>query len=164
MNADAEVMEHLPAVMTASESAASIVRMKEHFRRHGFGSWALELPGVAPFAGYVGLQVVGFEASFTPAVEIAWRIARRFWGNGYVTLAARVALDAAFGPLGLREVVSFTVPANARSWRVMERLGMRRSPDDDFDHPRLPEGHRLRRHILYRITANEWTDAERRRT
>jgi RimJ/RimL family protein N-acetyltransferase len=104
----------------------------------------------------VGLSVPRFEAPFTPCVEIGWRLARAHWGRGYATEAARAALGHAFGPLGLGEVVAFTVPANVPSRAVMTRLGMTRTPADDFDHPLLPEGHPLRRHVLYRIARADW--------
>ena len=104
------------------------------------------------FAGYVGLAVPRFDAPFMPAVEIGWRLARDQWGRGYASEGARRVLHFAFAEAGLAEVVSFTVPANRRSWSVMERIGMVRDPDGDFDHPLLPIGHRLRRHGLWRIT------------
>jgi RimJ/RimL family protein N-acetyltransferase len=111
------------------------------------------VPGVTSFAGFVGFVVPRFEAHFTPCVEIGWRLAQQHWGRGYVAEAARAALRYGFDTLRFVEVVSFTVPANVRSRRVMERLGMRHDPADDFDHPLLPEGHHLRRHVLYRIHA-----------
>jgi RimJ/RimL family protein N-acetyltransferase len=158
LNADPVVMEYMPAPLTRAESDAMVDRIERHFEAHGFGLWALEVPGEVPFAGYVGLSVPRFEASFTPCVEIGWRLARAHWGRGYATEAAAVVLRAAFGPLGLNEVVSFTVPDNFRSRRVMERIGMRHDPTEDFDHPLLPEGHRLRRHVLYRLTRQEWAE------
>jgi len=154
-------MEHLPAVLTREESEAAVARIDAHLAAHGFTFWAVEVPGVLPFAGFVGLVVPKFDAHFTPCVEIGWRLAREHWGKGYAVEAARVALRAAFGPLGLREVVSLTVPGNVRSRRVMERLGMLHAPADDFDHPLLPEGHRLRRHVLYRIAREEWPELQR---
>jgi RimJ/RimL family protein N-acetyltransferase len=111
----------------------------------------VEIPGVTPFAGFIGLAVPTFEQHFTPCVEIGWRLAAEHWGRGYATEGARVALEYGFQTLGLGEIVSFTVPGNLRSRRVMERIGMVHNPADDFDHPALPEGHRLRRHVLYRI-------------
>src|SRR5438552_3901183 len=110
-------------------------------------------PPSPPFAGFVGLSVPRFESHFTPCVEIGWRLAAPYWGRGYATEGARAALAVGFETLGLGEIVSSTVPANLRSRRVMEKIGMARDPDDDFDHPALPEGHRLRRHVLYRIAA-----------
>jgi RimJ/RimL family protein N-acetyltransferase len=155
LNADPEVMKHLPAQLTRDESDATVTRIDAHLAAHGFTFWAVEVPGEAPFVGFVGLVVPKFEAHFTPCIETGWRLAREHWGKGYAVEAATVALRAAFGPLGFREVVALTVPTNVRSRRVMERLGMHHSPADDFDHPLLPEGHRLRRHVLYRITQEE---------
>jgi ribosomal-protein-alanine N-acetyltransferase len=155
LNADPLVMRHMPGVLGAEESAAMAARVRGHFEEHGWGLWAVEVAGGEPFIGFVGLMHVPFEAHFTPAVEIGWRLAAAHWGHGYATEGARAALRHAFGPLGLREVISMTVQANERSWRVMERLGMTRTPADDFDHPRLPEGHPLRRHVLYRLRATD---------
>jgi len=153
MSADSGVMEYLPA---ADEGWAA--RARAHWDEHGFGQWVVELPDEANFIGVVGLDIVGYEAPFTPAVEVAWRLARPYWGRGYATEAARAALDYGFGELGLQEIVALTVPANQRSRRVMERLGMTRRPEDDFDHPRMPEGP-LRRHVLYRLSKLEGTEA-----
>ena len=110
----------------------------------------MEAPGDAPFIGSVGLRHVSFAASFVPAVEIGWRLARAHWGQGYATEAAHAALAHAFGPLDLPEVVRFAVPGNLASRRVMERIGMTHDPKDDFDYPLLPEGHPFRRLVLYR--------------
>lgn len=151
LNADPAVMESFPGTLPRRESDRLAARIQEHFVRHGFGLWALEAPGRAAFVGFVGLSVPAFEAPFTPCIEIGWRLARAHQGLGYATEAARAALAYAFGPLALGEVVSFTVPANRASRRVMEKLGMTRDPRDDFDHPTLPTGHPLRRHVLYRI-------------
>ncbi|MGE5192791.1 MAG: GNAT family N-acetyltransferase [Deltaproteobacteria bacterium] len=150
LNADLRVMEFFPAVRTRAETVEQVARIREHFDRHGFGNWAVEAPGVAPFIGFVGLGIPRFEASFTPCVEIGWRLAFEQWGRGYATEAARAALEFGFDKLGLDEIVSFTVPTNHRSRRVMERLGMTHSSSEDFDHPLVPEGHPLRRHVLYR--------------
>jgi RimJ/RimL family protein N-acetyltransferase len=151
MNADPRVMEHFPAVYSRDESDAAAGRIAAHFAERGFGLWAVEIPGIAPFVGFIGLNVPSFEAHFTPCVEIGWRLAADFWGCGYATEGARAALQYGFGELKLDEIVSMTVPANQRSWHVMEKLGMTRDPGDDFDHPRVPAGHPLQRHVLYRI-------------
>lgn len=150
LNADPVAMRFMPGVMTRAETLALIARIEEHFRVHGFGIWAVEVPGVAPFVGYLGLQRVGFGAPFTPAVEIGWRLMPDFWGKGYATEGARAVLRYGFEKINLDQIVSFTVPANKASWSVMERIGMTRDVGGDFDHPRLPVGHKLRRHILYR--------------
>jgi RimJ/RimL family protein N-acetyltransferase len=153
LNADPAVMEFFPKLLDRAESDALAARIRAHFDRRGFGLWAVEAPGVADFIGFVGLCVPGFEAHFTPCVEIGWRLARPYWGRGYATEAARGALEYGFRRLAIAEIVSFTVPANQRSRNVMERIGMTRSPADDFDHPALPAGHPLRRHVLYRANA-----------
>ncbi len=151
MNADPRVMEHLPAPLSRPESDAFVRdRIVPQLGELGFGLWAVEVPGVAPFVGYVGLLVHTFEADFTPCVEIGWRLAFAHWGYGYATEAARLALAYGFAEAGLEEIVSFTVPSNRRSIAVMERLGMAYA--GEFDHPRLPEGHALRRHVLYRLS------------
>ena len=153
LNADPRVMEHFPSALSREQSDALAARIEAHFDAHGFGLWALEIPGVAAFAGFVGLAIPRFEARFTPCVEIGWRLAAEHWGCGYATEAARAALAFGFEKLALAEIVSFTVPGNQRSRRVMEKIGMQRRPEDDFDHPGLPAGHALRRHVLYRIAA-----------
>jgi len=156
LNADPRVMEFFPRVLDRAESDAHAARISAHFTHHGFGLWAVEAPGRADFIGFAGLAVPSFDAHFTPSVEIGWRLAPEHWGNGYATEAARAALAFGFRDLALDEIVSFTVPANWPSRRVMERLGMKRSAADDFEHPALPEGHLLRPHVLYRLTRVEW--------
>lgn len=151
LNADPEVMEFFPSTLARGASDDQAARIRAHLRDHGFGFWAVEVPGVSAFVGFLGLAVPTFDAPFMPAVEIGWRIARAYWNRGYATEGARAALGIAFERLRLDEVVSFTVVANARSRRVMERAGMQHDPDGDFDHPRIAEGHPLRRHVLYRI-------------
>jgi len=150
MHADPRVMEFLFKTLDRAESDAVAQRDREHFERHGFGRWGVEVIATGQFVGLVGLKVPNFEAHFTPCVEVGWRLAHEHWGHGYATEAAQAALDFAFGPLGLAEVVSFTTSKNLPSRRLMERLGMTRSPADDFDHPNLPADSSLRRHVLYR--------------
>jgi RimJ/RimL family protein N-acetyltransferase len=156
LNADPGVMEHMIAPLSRQESDGMVDGIREHFDRHGFGLWAVEAPGSAPFIGFVGLMVPSFQAHFTPAVEIGWRLGRRWWGHGYATEGARAALRYGFTTAGLDELVSFTVPANVRSWNVMKRIGMTRDPEEDFDHPRVPLGHPNRRHVLYRLPRQRW--------
>jgi RimJ/RimL family protein N-acetyltransferase len=152
MNADREVMRFFPAPLSRAESDAFIDRIERQFDERGFGLWAVEIPGVAPFIRDVGLSVPRFEAHFMPAVEVGWRLDRPFWGRGYATEAARAATADAFERIGLKQIVSFTIPINLPSIRVMERLGMTRNPDDDFDHPGVPARHPYRRHVLYRLS------------
>ena len=151
LNADPEVMRHFPETLDRAESEASVRRIRSHFDEHGFGPWAVEIPGVTGFAGFVGLMTPGFEAHFTPCVEVGWRLARPYWGQGYATEAAEASLNYAWKVLALNQIVALTTLGNLRSRAVMERIGMTRSPDDDFDHPKLPTDHPLARHVLYRI-------------
>jgi ribosomal-protein-alanine N-acetyltransferase len=159
LNADPEVMRHFPSTLTAAQSDELIDIIERRFA-HGYGLWAVEVPGTAPFIGFVGLNRAPFEAHFTPAVEVGWRLAAQHWGRGYATEAARAAMTFGFDTVGLDEIVSFTVPANAPSRAVMERLGMTRDERDDFDHPNLDEGHPLRRHVLYRRSRRSWQAEE----
>jgi RimJ/RimL family protein N-acetyltransferase len=168
LNDDPAVMEFMPRRLTRDESDAFAARIRAVIEQRGWGLWAVEVRAGAKaraagqigpaariagvrFIGYVGLSVPGFEASFTPCVEIGWRLAKEHWGHGYASEAAGLCLRFAFEKLRLEEVVSFTVPLNKRSIGVMERIGMRRNADDDFDHPKLAPGHPLRRHVLYRL-------------
>jgi RimJ/RimL family protein N-acetyltransferase len=159
LNADPRVMEFLPGPLSRAESDAVAARIEAHFEQYGFGLWAVEVPGVTPFAGFVGLNVPGFQAHFTPCIEIGWRLAMQYWGCGYATEAARATLAFGFNELQLQQIVSFTVPNNLRSRRVMDRIGMTHDTQADFDHPALPEGHPLRRHVLYRISRANWQDS-----
>jgi RimJ/RimL family protein N-acetyltransferase len=151
LNADPRVMEFFPKTYSADESAEGMARIRGHFATHGFGLWALQPIAGGPIIGMAGLAVPHFQAHFTPCVEVGWRLAVEHWGRGYATEAARAALAFGFGRLGLLEIVSFTTTHNWRSRRVMERLGMSYTPDDDFLHPGIPDGHALRPHVLYRL-------------
>jgi RimJ/RimL family protein N-acetyltransferase len=182
MNADPRVMEFLIGPLSREESDRLVDHIQAHFQQHGFGLFAAELreassrttepdsPKTSPrprlssassavsFIGFIGLAVPAFEAHFTPCVEIGWRLAPAHWGCGLATEGARAVLRYAFETLALEEVVSLTVPANLASRRVMEKVGMTHSPADDFDHPLLPPGHPLRRHVLYRLRRAAWKE------
>lgn len=144
LNADPVVMEHFPAPLTREQSDALVDRIEAHFAEHGYGLWALEAGGT--FVGFTGLVWQTYPASFTPALEVGWRLARSAWGHGYATEAATAAL--ARGLQEVDSVVSTTALTNLRSQRVMQRLGLRR--ELEFDHPLVPEGHPVRPHVLYR--------------
>ena len=158
MSADPEVMEFFPALLSREESAQAIGRIEEHYREYGFCFFAAEWIGRAPFIGFIGIAHVLFEAPFTPAIEIGWRLARPYWGHGLATEGAQAMLSYAFRNLGLEQIVSFAVPGNIRSRRVMEKIGMRHEHAGNFEHPHLPAGHPLRRHVLYRLTRTEWAE------
>lgn len=152
LNADPQVMEFMPRALSREESHSVIERIEKNFKEHGFGLFATELTKSHTFIGFIGLAIPSFQASFNPCVEIGWRLAYEHWGNGYATEGARAVLEFAFTELNLREVMSFTVTANLRSRRVMERIGMKFI--EEFEHPSLPEAHPLRRHVLYAIAKN----------
>lgn len=156
MNADPVVMEFFPSTLARADSDALVRRIEERFEDRGYGLWAVEVVGVAPFIGFVGLNPTEWEAHFTPAVEVGWRLAKEYWGQGYATEAAREALRFGFEEVGLDEIVSFTSEGHLASRAVMERLGMTRDPIDDFDNPKVPEGSPLRRHVLYRLRRTGW--------
>lgn len=157
LNADPVVMEHMQGTMSRDRSDAFIDRIEAHWADQGWGLWAVEVPGVAPFIGYVGLWPADYVTG-EPMVEVGWRLARAHWGHGYVTEAAREALRFGFDEVGLEEIVSFTVPQNERSWRVMERIGLVREPARDFDHPLVDAVAypHLVRHVFYRLDRARW--------
>jgi RimJ/RimL family protein N-acetyltransferase len=157
MNADPEVMRHFTKTLDRAESDSFMERINAHQAEHGYSFWAIERHGEPGAIGLCGLARVPWEASFTPAVEIGWRLATAHQRQGYAEEAARITLAHGFGPLELSEIVAFTIPGNIRSWGLMERLGMRR--DGGFEHPRLPEGHLMRQHVLYRLTRRDWIDS-----
>ena len=159
-NADPQVMAFFPECLDRAESDQLVERIEAHFAQYGYGWWALELKDNGAFIGYVGLQVCDFEAPFTPAVAIGWRLGADYWEEGYAHEAADAVLALAFEGLRLEEVVAFTVPANEHSLGLMQRLGMRRDPRDDFEHPHLPAGHPLRAHVLYRLTHKQWREGQ----
>ena len=149
MNRDAAVMEFLGEPLTRPGSDELAERCERELAENGWGPWAVERLEDGQFIGFVGLHAVGTHLPFAPAIEIAWRLAAAAWGKGYATEAARCALDFGFRSLGLQEIVSFTAVVNHRSVAVMQRLGMRF--DGRFEHPRLPSGHPLSEHVLYRL-------------
>jgi RimJ/RimL family protein N-acetyltransferase len=157
VNADPIVREYLQGTITRDRSDAFVDAIEAHWEESRWGLWAVEVPGVAPFVGYVGLWPANY-VSAEPLVEVGWRLAREHWGRGYATEAAREALCFGFDDLGLEEIVSFTVPQNVRSLRVMERIGLVRDPTRDFNHPRVDADAypHLVRHVFYRMTAAEW--------
>ncbi len=156
MNADPEVRRFFPSLQTRAESDASADFLSGQFERTAFGPWAVEVPGVVPFARCCGRWETKIDVPPRGRVEIGWRLARNCWGKGYATEAARAALDFGFREAELPEVVAFVVPANVASRGVMDRIGLREVPDGAFDHPRVPEGSPLRRHLLYCLSRAEW--------
>lgn len=156
LNSDPAVMEHFPSVLSRQKSDEAVRRFRRHFDEHGFGLFALEVRDRVPFAGFVGLSIPDHALPFSPCVEVGWRLALAAQGHGYATEAAREALRFGFERADLDEIVSFAVPANGPSRRVMEKLGMSRDPAEDFDHPNVPDGSPLQRHVLYRLSRDAW--------
>lgn len=156
INSDPRVMEYFPHVLARAESDAFVDQITMHFAEHRFGLYAAELAADRSFIGYIGLAVPKFTAAFTPCVEIGWRLAADHWGKGLASEGAREIVRFAFATAGLDSLVSFTVPGNRRSRHVMEKIGMMRDPAEDFDHPALPAGHPLQRHVLYRLHKADW--------
>ena len=156
LNADPVVMEHFVTTYDRARCDAYVDRILRAWAERGWGLWALEQAGTGAFIGYTGLAPAEFDAPFTPAVEVGWRLTRAYWGQGYASEAARESLRFGFEDLGLPEVVSFTAASNERSWRVMERIGMVRDRAGGFEHPAVPPGHRLRPHVLYRLPRERW--------
>ena len=156
MNADDEVMKYFPSTLSREESDVLANKITGLIHQNNYGLMALELKSSGEFIGFTGLHKPEFKAHFTPCAEIGWRIARKYWGNAYAAEAARACLEYAFNELYLKEVVSFTALQNARSVRVMEKIGMKRDLEGDFDHPSLPETSPLKRHLLYRISKQQF--------
>lgn len=159
MNADPRVMRYFPACLTAAESDAMLDRVDAHFAAHGYGFWALERHATPGLVGLCGLaripwESIPWDAPALPPVEIGWRLRPEFQGQGLAEEAARIALAHGFGRLQLPEIVAFTVAGNRRSWGLMQRLGMQ--PAGDFVHPRLPPGHPMQPHLLYRLRRADW--------
>ncbi len=159
INCDPQVMRHLPALLSREQSDAHAARIHALIEQRGWGFWAvdsLQEKDEPRFIGFVGLHIPQAELPFSPCVEVGWRLDRAFWGKGLATEAARLAVRIGFEALNLPEIVAFTARGNQRSSAVMERLGMRNDPADDFDHPAVAEGNALRPHRLYRLTRGEW--------
>jgi RimJ/RimL family protein N-acetyltransferase len=156
LSTDPEVMRYFPAPMTPEQAAAFVAQQRERLAAGQPGNFAVEHRDTGAFLGFTGLSVPRHALPFQPCVEVGWRLVREAWGHGYATEAARACLDHAFDTLALDEVVSFTAVVNLPSRRVMERLGMHHDPAEDFDHPAVPSGHEVERHVLYRISAQEW--------
>lgn len=152
MGQDPEVMKFFPDFWGEEKSRESVQRFRQHFADHGFGLFAVELRENHEFIGFVGICHLTFEAHFTPAIEIGWRLVSKHFGKGYATEAAREVLRFAFEELKLKEVVALTVPDNTPSQNVMKKIGMTRDEKDDFLHPKIPQNHKFARHVLYRIS------------
>ncbi|MEY2903152.1 MAG: hypothetical protein RLY89_2258 [Bacteroidota bacterium] len=149
MNADPKVMEHFPATLSKEESWNHLQKMQAQIQEKGYGTFALELKKEGTLIGFTGLSIPNFDAEFTPCVEIGWRIASPYWRLGYAFEAAKACLNFAFNEIGLTEIFSFTATTNKPSENLMKKLGMQKC--GEFEHPKLPMGHSLRKHVIYSI-------------
>jgi len=155
LNADADVMEYYPKILTTTESDAMADKISTLLNERGWGFWAVEQSSDRSFIGFVGLHKPLYELPVTPCVEIGWRLAKNFWGKGYATEAALAALEYAFQQLDLTQVYSFTSVSNYKSRSVMERIKMK-NIHKNFEHPIIPIDHPLREHVLYKINQCDW--------
>jgi RimJ/RimL family protein N-acetyltransferase len=156
INQDLKVIELLNGSLTMEQVNDFITTANSHNDKHGYTLWAAELKETRDMIGFIGLNYTTWEAHFTPATEVGWRLGSQYWGHGYATEGAKASLDYGFRECGLKEIVSFTVPANVRSIRVMEKIGLKRDANGDFAHPKLSAGHPLSQHILYRLNASDF--------
>jgi len=155
INSSPVVMEFFPNPLDRTESDALAKRIQENIAKNGWGFWAVEIPGISDFIGFVGLNTPNYPLPCSPCVEIGWRLSEKYWGKGYATEAAQSALRVGFTQLGFNEIVSFTSVLNHRSIKLMERLKMKNS-GEYFEHPKVPESSSLKRHCLYRMTRAHW--------
>ncbi len=162
INADPKVMEFYPSVMAREESDALAIKFQKEFNERGYGFWAVEVPGIADFIGYVGLNYWNLEMPFAPCIDIGWRLDSSFWGHGYATEGAEASLHYGFKMLELSEIVSMATIGNARSKKVMERLGMKSDPAENFEHPKVPKGDPLSWRVLYRLSNADWTELKQK--
>ena len=156
LNSDPVVMEFFPNPLAREESDRFVDKTVKFIAQNQWGLFAVELKDEGRFIGFIGLATPSFEMHFTPCTEIGWRLHKNFWKKGYATEGAKAVLNFAFNNLKKKEIVSFTSKLNLPSIAVMERIGMKHDPDDDFEHPKLKETHPLKPHVLYRIKKEDW--------
>ncbi|PPE03399.1 GNAT family N-acetyltransferase [Holospora curviuscula] len=156
INQDPKVIEFLPRALTMEQVNDFIPSVNNHQDKHGYTLWAAYLKETKELMGFTGLNYTDWEFNFTPAVEVGWRLGSQYWGKGYATEGSKASLEYGFKQCGLKEIVSFTVPANVRSLRVMEKIGLKRDLNGDFAHPKFPADHKLSHHVLYRLSADEY--------
>lgn len=159
INQNPKIIEFIRGPITMEQVNDFISAVNRQSDKHGYTLWAVELKETGELMGFIGLNYIDWESHFTPAVEVGWRLGSQFWGKGYATEGAKASLDYGFKQCGLKEIVSFTVPANIRSIRVMEKIGLKRDVNGDFAHPKLAADHLLSQHILYRLTIDEYLQA-----
>jgi len=156
INQDPKVMEYFPGLQDLKATKNFISKVNNHFDKHGYSLYACLRKDSNQFIGFIGLLIADFEAHFTPATEIGWRLSSKHWGQGFATEGAKAVLDYAFKELKVPEIVSFTAKDNSKSMRVMHKIGLQHNADDDFDNPNLDDNSPLKRHVLYRLTRDEY--------
>lgn len=154
MSLDAQVMEYFPSTLDTKESEAIALKCQSLIQEQGWGFWAVELKENQQFIGFIGLHRPTAALPFSPCVEVGWRLARPYWGQGYATEGAKASLHFGFSTLGLSEIVAFTSVLNFKSMNVMRKLGMDRA--ELFNHPDIPSDHKLYPHVLYRLPRDKW--------
>lgn len=152
INQDPKVMEYFPGLQDMAMTQNFLNKVNTHFAQYGYTLYATSSKESGEFIGFIGLLTVDFESHFTPATEIGWRISAKYWGQGLATEGAKAVLDYAFRELKLPEIVSFAAEGNAKSIRVMQKIGLQHDKRDDFDHPKLADESPLKRHVLYRLS------------
>ena len=160
INQDPKVMEYFPELQDLEATKKLIVRINSHFEKYGYTVYATERKDSGEFIGFIGLFTPEFESHFTPSTEIGWRLSSNHWGQGFATEGAKAVLDYAFRELKMPEIVSFTAAGNAKSIRVMQKIGLQHNETDDFDHPKLDDESPLKRHVLYRLSREKYTQGE----
>lgn len=160
INSDPKVIEFLRGPLTMEQTREFIQAMNNQNDKYGYTLWAVELKDSSKLIGFIGLNYTNWESNFTPAVEVGWRLSSEYWGKGYATEGAKASLDYGFNKIGLKEIVSFTVPANIRSLEVMKKIGLKRDVNGNFSHPKLPKDHYLSQHVLYRLTKNSFVQKD----
>ena len=156
INQDPKVMEYFPGLQDLETTKIFITKVNNHFDKHGYSLYATARKDTNEFIGFIGLLVADFEAHFTPATEIGWRLSSKHWGKGFATEGAKAVLDYAFKELEIPEIVSFTAEGNAKSIKVMQKIGLQHNAGNDFDHPKLDDASPLKRHVLYRLTREDY--------
>lgn len=156
INQDPKVMEYFPGLQDLETTKNFIIKVNNHFDKHGYTLYATARKDTNEFIGFIGLFVADFEAHFTPATEIGWRLSSKHWGKGFATEGAKAVLDYAFKELEIPEIVSFTAEGNAKSIKVMQKIGLQHNAGNDFDHPKLDDASPLKRHVLYRLTREDY--------
>jgi RimJ/RimL family protein N-acetyltransferase len=156
MSQDASVMEFIGSMPSLAEVSAHVARIQAKLSELGHWFWAMENKENGSFMGFCGVKPVQDGCPVSGRLEVGWRLAHRFWGQGYAREAAQASLTWGFANLSDDAIWAITVPANTRSWGLMERIGMSRHLDLDFDHPSVPDGSPLKRHITYSIRRDEW--------